>query len=885
MRWLNKLSLRFRSLFGRNAVDHELEAELRLHIDRQIELNIAAGMPPAEARYAALREFGGIDQIREECSETRGVNMIETLIQDFGHGTRVLRKNYAFTIVAVLTLALGIGANTAIFSMVNALLLHPYNFRDLDQIVIVWQDTGSDVGFDSRFIAPADASDIAASSNIFRSMATYRCHTFTLSSASDVLPVNGCGVSANFFDFLAVAPAFGRSFTPSEQQPGLDSVAIVGYGFWQRQLGGDPGAIGRSIQLNGRSYTVVGVMPADFDFPVQMQLWVPLALAPADQADRSQLSIQAIARLRDGVSPAQARAAVTGFSARLAAAYPNTNTGRRTTLIQLRRELYQYTLPLFSLLQVAAGFVLLLACANLANLLFARMVGRQKEIAMRTALGASRRRLAQLFVSETFLFSLVAGIVAVFVSFWTVRLLRTSISPDWTKWVPGWDGIQVDASVLAFTIVLAAMVGLFFGLATLVHAGRVDLNQTLKEGGSGSITRAHARLRSTLVVVQVMFALVLLVCAGITIQGFVRLANVYAGFQPETVVKLEPVLPANSYKDPTKIANFYQQLLRQTSAMPGVTAAALVGNPPASNVDSDTASFVIEGRPTPRPGETQSADLQIASPDYFRALRIAIVSGRSFSDADNAASTPVALVSHSMAAEFWPHADAIGQHIKLTDSGAASPWLTIVGIVDDVRQNWWNSLTRPTIYQPMLQAPGRGMALLLRANANPTAYVSSVRAIIRQLDSTVAVAGVRSFDQEVNDSIGIIRIMGTLMGIFGAVALALSAVGVYGVLSESVAQRAREIGIRVALGARPNDVRRLVLWNAVKLTGIGLAIAVPISLAINRAMASLVFGIVSINFGVIAAFTAVLLLVALAAGYFPARRATRIDPMLALRHE
>jgi putative ABC transport system permease protein len=266
-------------------------------------------------------------------------------------------------------------------------------------------------------------------------------------------------------------------------------------------------------------------------------------------------------------------------------------------------------------------------------------------------------------------------------------------------------------------------------------------------------------------------------------------------------------------------------------------------------------------------------------------LRIAIDSGRSFTDADNAASPPVALVGHSMAAEFWPHADAIGQHIKLTDSGAASPWLTIVGVVDDVRQNWWNSLNQPTIYQPMLQAPGRGMALLLRANTNPTAYVSSVRAIIRQLDSTVAVAGVSSFDQEVNDSIGIIRIMGTLMGIFGAVALALSAVGVYGVLSESVAQRTREIGIRVALGARPNDVRRLVLWNAVKLTGIGLVIAVPISLAINRAIASLVFGIVSINFGVIAAFTAVLLLVALATGYFPARRATRIDPMLALRRE
>jgi putative ABC transport system permease protein len=863
----------------------DLDQDIRDHIDQETEDNIDRGMPPAEARNAALRKFGNVTRVMEETRAVWSLVWLEQLLQDVRFGFRMLSKSPGFSAIAVLTLVLGIGANTAIFSMVNALLLHPYNFRSLDQIVLVWQDTGSDATFDSRFIAPADAADIAANAKVFDSMAMYRCHTFSLASATEVQPVNGCGVSANFFDFLGVAPALGRGFTPSEQQPGLDSVAIVGYGFWQRQLGGERSAIGKPVQLNGRTYTVVGIMPVDFNFPVAMQLWVPLALAPADRADRARLSIQAMARLKDGVSAAEARAGLAGFSARLAAMYPNTNAGRRATLIQLRRELYLYTLPLFSLLQAAAGFVLLLACANLANLLFTRMAARQKEIAMRAALGASLRRLAHLFVSETILFSLTAGILAVFVSLWTVKLLRTSISPDWTKWVPGWNAIQVDTSVLFFTIVLAVLAGVFFGLAALFHTGRVDLNQTLKEGGRGSMTRSRARLRSALVVVQVMFALVLLVCAGLTIQGFMRLAHVYAGFQPETVVKLEPVLPANSYTDATKIANFYQQLLRQTAALPGVRAAALVGNPPASNVDNDTASFVIEGRPSTRPGETPSADLEIASPDYFRTLRIAVLSGRAFSDADNAGTAGVALVSHSMAAKFWPHANAIGQHIKLTGRGGASSWLAIVGIVDDVRQNWWNSLTRPTIYQPMLQAPSRGLTLLVRTNANPAGYASSVRAIIRQLDSTVAVAGVTSFDREVNDSIGIIRIMGILMGVFGVAALALSAVGVYGVLSESVAQRTREIGIRVALGACPGDVRRLVLWNAVKLTGAGIAIAVPVSLAINRAMASLVFGIVSVDFGVIAAFTAVLLLVALAACYFPARRAMRVAPITALRYE
>jgi putative ABC transport system permease protein len=475
--------------------------------------------------------------------------------------------------------------------------------------------------------------------------------------------------------------------------------------------------------------------------------------------------------------------------------------------------------------------------------------------------------------------------VAVLVSLWTVKLLRTSISPDWTKWVPGWNGIQVDASVLAFTLVLAALAGVLFGLPALFHSSRVDLNTTLKEGGPGSMTRSRARLRGALVVIQVVFALVLLVCAGLTIQGFKRMADVYAGFHPETVLEIEPVLAARSYSDSARIANFHQQLLRQTAAMPGITAAAFAQNPPASNIESDAAHFMIEGRAPSRPGETLSADFEIVSPDYFRILRIRVLSGRAFTDSDNAAAPGVVLISRSTAAKFWPLADAIGQHVRLTDGGVSAPWLTIVGVVDDVRQNWWSSLSQPTIYRPMLQAPDRGLTLLLRAGANPLGYVSAVRSIVHQLDPTVAVGGVRSFDHEVNDSIGIIRIMGILMGVFGVVALVLSAVGVYGMLSETVAQRTREIGIRVALGASPGDVWRLVLWNAVQLTGIGLAIAAPISLAVNRAMESFVFGIVSIDFEVIAGFTALLLAVAVAACYVPARRAMRVDPMIALRCE
>jgi len=885
MRFLRGWVSRLLGLFGKSRGDDELDAEMSTHLAMQMDENIRNGMPAEEARRAALIQSGGIESAKESYRERRGLPMVETVLQDLRFAGRMLRKNLSFTVIAILTLALGIGANTAVFSMVNALLLHPYNFRDLDRIVLVWQDQGTDVTFDQRYVAPGDVADIADQANVFEDVATYDCHAYNLGLASDVLPAEGCNVSANFFHLLGIQPAIGRSFAAAEEQPGQDAVAVLSYPFWQRQFGGDPSMIGKTLQINGRTYTVVGIMPANFNFPVGMQLWVPLAMTPAERADRSQTSINAIARLRPEVSVEQAREALAGVSSRLAAAYPKTDVGRRTMLLPLRQELYEFSLPLFSTLQAAAAFVLLLACANLANLLFARMVRRQREVALRAALGAGGRRLAQLFLSETILFSVIAGAGAGAVSLWTVKLLRTSISTEWTQWVPGWSGIQVDRGVLAFTILLATAVGALFGFATLIYSRRVDLNRTLKEGGPGSMSPARGRIRSALVVVQVIFALVLLVCAGLTIQGFMRLANLYQGFQPQTVMEFEPVLHGTFYSNLTNVSNFYQRLLRETSALPGVESAAIVRNPPASSVNNDEANFAIEGRPPALPGQALSAGFQTMSPDFFRTLRIAMISGRSFSDADSAPSEPVAIISRSMAAKFWPHAEAIGQHIKLTDPDVASPWLTIVGVVEDVRQNWWNPPAQPTIYRPLLQAPDRGMNLVLRAAANPTSYASSVRTIVRQLDSTVALNEVRTLETDVNDSIGIIRIMGVLMGAFGVVALALSALGVYGVLSENVAQRTREIGIRVALGATPRTVRGLVMGQALKLTCIGLLIAVPSAIAINRLMARLVFGIVSMDLAVIGEFTVALIIVALAAAYFPARRAMRVDPMVALRYE
>jgi predicted permease len=885
MRWLRSIFHRAYSLFHKDAVERELDEEMRFHLEREAAENVAVGMSREEARRAALLEFGGVEKSKEDVREARGVNRFESLLADIRYGFRSLRKSPGFTAISVLTLALGIGANTAIFSMANALLLHPYNFRDLDRLVRVWEDRGIDEGYDARYIAPADAEDLRTNSQVFEKFATYGMQTFSMGTGSEIQPVLGSKVSADFFDVLGVSPASGRLFTVAEVQPGLDQVAIVSYGFWQRRYGGDAGLLNKTISLNGRVYTVVGIMPKDFDYPVPVELWVPLALTPEEKSDRTQLSQSALARLKPGVSMARAQAEMASLSHRIEEEYPKTNSGRIATMLQLRKELYLFTLPLFMLLQIAAGFVLLLACANLANLVFARMIGRQKEIALRAALGASRSRLGQLFLSETLLFSFVAGAVAVAASFGSVRALRTSIPAGWTKWVPGWDGIRVDGNVLAFAVLIALGVGLFLGLATMLHASRVEPNKALKETGAGTVTPGRQRIRSALVVAQVMFALVLLVCAGLTIQGFVRLASVYQGFEPASVLRIEISLPESSYADNVKITNLYQRLLVGSASLSGVQHAALVTNPPASNVDNDTSYFTIEGQPALKTTEMPSADLQIASPDFFGTLKIPLIAGRNFLDADTADGARVAVISHGMASRFWPKGDALGHRIKLGAQDSTGAWLAVVGIVGDVRQNWWNPLSRPVIYKPFAQSPQRSMTMLLRTASEPMGYVSGVRDVARQEDPGIALRGINTLEEEIADSIAIVRIMGILMGVFGVVALALSSIGVYGVLSESVAQRTHEIGIRLALGANSGDLRKMILGQALKLTGIGLVIALPISLAISQAMASLIFGVVSVDYTILAGFSALLLIVALAAGYLPARRAIGVVPMVSLRYE
>lgn len=867
----------------RRRAEEELEEEIRAHLEFEIEQNVQAGMSPEQARNAALRAFGNVALSKEDCRTVWGFRSLQMLWQDFSFGLRMLAKNPGFTSVAVLALALGIGANSAIFSVVNTVLLRPLPYQDPDRIVMVWED-GSSHGFPINVTSAANYIDWRDQNQVFEGMAVIGRASFNLTGAGEPERIDGRRVSANLFPLLGVDAELGRTFLPEEDSPGASRVVILSHRLWQRRFGARPDIIGQRLILNAESYEVVGVMPPAFQFPGRDdQLWVPIAFTPQQAPDRGNNSFEVVARLKPAVSTAQAESEMDTIVARLQQQYPNEVKTQGAVVIPLHEQVVGDIKPALLILLGAVGFVLLIACANVANLLLARAAARQREIAVRLALGASRRRLIRQLLTESILLSAIGGVVGSLVALCGVSLLKAFIPREITQMT----AVGVDGNVLAFTFGVTLLTGLVFGVAPALQASRFNLNDTLKEGGRDSaIGRRGNRLRSLLVIAEVAISLVLLMGAGLLINSFLRLRNVDPGFRSDNLLTMRIALPQLKYPDHARRRAFYGELLNRVEALPGVRSAAVTNWIPLT-LQGDTFGISIEGRPDPGAQEMPDVVTRVVSPSYFNTMGIELLRGRPFDEGlDRAGSAPVAIISETMARRLWPGEDPLGKRIKPGRSDSDEEWITVVGVAEDVRQ--FELTTEPTLQmylsysQPSFFAPGH---LVVRTEVEPASMAAPVREAVWAIDKDQPVSDIRSMEEIFSESIARHRFSMLLLGIFAGVAMLLGTVGIYGVVSYSVAQRTHDIGVRMALGAQRSNVLRMIVGHGLKLVLIGVAIGLVAAYILTRLMQSLLFGISATDPATFVAVPVVLVAAATLASYIPARRATRIDPLTALRYE
>ena len=802
---------------------------------------------------------------------------MEALIQDVRYGIRTLLKQPGFTAIAVIALALGIGANTAIFSVVNAVLLRPLAFDEPDRLVMVWEKRMA-LGRVRNPASPPDFVDWKAQNSVFEDMAAYSNEGFNITGGNEPEWIQGVATSPGFFSVLRAQPKLGRAFLSGEDQPGSEPVVIISNGLWQRRFASNPDIVGKTVSLNDRSRTVVGVMPADLVFPnSDVDVWVPLVLGPEQMSNRGSHFLNIIARLKPGVTLDQARSDMDTIAAQLEQQYPQVNTGHGANVFSLYEEVVGNVRPALLILLGAVGFVLLIACANVANLLLARAAVRQKEIAIRTALGAGRARIVRQLLTESVLLALVGGTLGVLLALWGLDLLL-AVSADS---IPRVKEINLDMWVLAFTLLISLATGLIFGLVPALQASKPDLNESLKEGGRAASASIHRnRVRSLFVVVEVAVCLVLLIGAGLMIKSFVRLLDVNPGFNAENVLTMAVSLSGSKYREASQQKAFFQQSLERIASAPGVKGAATVLGVPVSG-GFGSRYFRIEGRPPQPAGQGHNANVNAASGDYFRTMGIPLIQGREFDERDVKGSPEVVIINQQMARQFWPDEDPIGQRMTVGNE----PWRTIVGVVGDVRQSGLEAEPRPEFFYPFFQVEFSSGTFVVRTSGNPNAMIAALRSEVQAVDKDQPLFRVRTMDEVLAQSVARRRLVMLLFGIFGGVALVLAAVGLYGVMRYSVTQRTREIGIRMALGAARGDVTRLVVGQGMTLTLVGVGIGLAASFFLTRLMASLLYGVSAADPVTFALVSLFLIGVALGASFVPARRATKVDPMVALRHE
>ncbi|HLL14415.1 MAG TPA: ABC transporter permease [Pyrinomonadaceae bacterium] len=879
MKHFHILLARLRALVRRDVVIQDIDEELRLHIELETEANIERGMSPAEARRIALRDFGNVGRIKDVAYEIRGGGMLEAIIQDIRYGARMLVKHRAFTFIAVLTLALGIGANTTIFSVVNAVLLRPLPYPQPERLVQVSWLLADGSG---ESLSTAVLAFWKENMRSFEEAAGYAPTNsgFNLAGGAEPRRARGLRVSEGFLRVLGVNPQLGRSFTPEEDHPNGPCATVISDGLWQGYFGGDASTVGRQVELNGRSCTVVGVLPAGFQFEEPVDLLLPLQLVvyPNDQGRNTSM----IARIKQGTSREAAQAEATALFPEFKRAYPGhaQERDRGVRLDPYQQAVVGDTGRVLYLLSGAVAFVLLIACANVANLLLARGTRRRGEIAVRLALGASRGRLVRQLLTESLLLSLVAGSVGLCLALWFVPFV-TAISPDG---LPRLAEVRLDSQAVLFALAASAVTSLLFGISPALQATRVNLSGALKEAaGKGETTGAGSRMRSLLVVSEVALSLVLLVGAGLLIKSFMRLQAVQLGFDPNNLTTMQASLNSTKYRTTAQVWELQQRVTERLRALPGVESVATVSSLP---LERGLNNFLSLDGPEARNGA--SVESRAINPDYFRTLGIVLRSGRGLSDEDKQNAPAVVVVNEALVRRLFPERDPLGAQIYIDKT-----YRQIVGVVADIREKGANLAPAPTVYVPAPQvSDGMSVATtrwfltswIMRTSA-PVDLSAGLRDALREADPQLPVAKIRPMTEVVSASFTYQRFIATLMGAFAALALALTAVGLYGVLSYQVSQRTHEIGLRMALGAQARDVLKMIIRQGMTLVLVGVAVGLACAVALTRIMSNLMFDITVTDPATYVFIALLLTFVSLLACYIPARRATRVDPMIALRYD
>ncbi len=806
------------------------------------------------------------------------------LLQDIRYGFRMLLKSPGFTALAVTALALGIGANTAVFSAANAFLREPVSFPQADRLVMPLNlAPGQTVNWSQ--VSPADYLDWKKQSRSFEEFAAWRWYGADMTGKGDPEKLNGALVSANFFNTLGVMPMMGRPFLPQEEQPGRDREVLLSYGLWQRKFGSDPNVIGKTVDLDGAAYDIVGVMGKDFDFPQTQEIWRPLALTPAEQTLRSQHYIMPIARLKPGVSIREAAAEIDTIEARLRRQFPQTETGWNVKVMSVGLFVAgDLTVEYCQLLIGAVLFVLLIACANVANLLFARGAGRQKEIAVRQALGASRPRIIRQLLTESMLLASAGACAGLLIGDWWIGLIRFYMPPEVERYLPMWKHVRLEPDVFWYTVAVAIAAGVISGLLPAFHSSKSDVHEELKEGGRGNTGgRARQRLRSIFVVAEVALSLILLVGAGLMVKGVRSLLVVNPKLDSQSILTMVVDLPDSKYEAaPQKVA-FFDRTLRQLEAIPGVRAAAVATNVPFGPYETDGV-ISIQDRVF-RPSDYRQANTEIVNQGYFRAMSIPLRQGRFLADTDGPDQPLVADVSQSFAERYFHGENPIGKFIRMGGDDSKSPWVSIVGVVGDIRYGILGSKESPPVYLPYRQSPEGFGYLAIQTDLNPLTFAEAVRTQIEKIDPDQPISDVRTLQKVIQDQLVGFSYVAVMLTVLGIMALVMASVGVYGVMAYSVTERTHEIGVRLALGAQRRDVLHLVLRRGVTMTLIGLLIGVPAAWVLARALAGLVFGVSATDLVTFSGITVLMCAITLLACYLPARRAMRVDPMIALRHE